>query len=118
MSTVYENLAIAITEQQKGHENEPLFMVGEQLKDMAKGNDNIADIILRDITTEGMGLAEAAAQLQKYADEHHGKAKSFCIHPKVAEDILRKFYCLPNAAPQEPEIQPNHIDLDSFFEEV
>lgn len=112
-------LLALIEEQQKGHENEPLFMVGEQLKEIAEREPVSAELLEKDLAVEGMGLAGAAAALQKYSDEHHGKAKCFCITPKVAEGILREFYGLPvpEAKEKETRTEPEseRIDLASFL---
>lgn len=107
-----------ITAQQKGHENEPLFMIGEQLKEIAEREPNVADILEKDLETTGMKLSDAAARLKKYSDEHHGKATCFCISPKVAEGILREFYGLPNGEErkaEEPQPATNFIDLGAFL---
>ena len=108
-----------ITAQQKGHENEPLFMVGEQLKEIAEREPFSAELLEKDLETEGMKLADAAARLKKYSDEHHGKANCFCISPKVAEGILREFYGLPKfeaVSVEKPTQQPTgFIDLGTFL---
>lgn len=112
------NLIALIEEQQKGHENEPLYMVGEQLKDIAERESASAEILEKDLSVGGMGLADAAAALKDYADKNHGKAKCFCITPIVAEGILRKFYGLPEASIKEeqiPEPESTRIDLASFL---
>ncbi len=104
-----------IEQQQKGHkQEEPLFMVGEQLKEIAEREPLSAELLTRDLQVKEMDLAAAARELQKYADEHHGSAKQYCITPAVAEDILRKFYGLQPAGagvkPAEPTNE-NYIDL-------
>lgn len=109
-----------IAEQQKGHENEPLFMIGEQLKEIAEREPLSAELLERDLGIEEMSLAAAEKRFQEYSDKNHGKAKTFCITPKVAENILREFYGLP-----KPEEKPTaktdeptgagYIDLSSFL---
>ena len=111
-----ERLIKIITAQQAGHENESLFMIGEQLKDIAAREPNCIEILVQDLQHEGMKLADAAKQLQKYADKQHGSRECFCITPKVAEDILRKFYGLPS--PQENRSatpKSDYIDISSFL---
>lgn len=115
-----ERLISLIEEQQKWHENEPLFMVGEQLREIAEREPFSAELLEKDLDTDGMKLADAAAALQKYADENHGKAKCFCITPKVAEGILRKFYGLPEAVTAEEKKaedsdEGSRIDLAAFL---
>ncbi len=111
-----EKLTEIIREQQKGHENEPIFMVGEQLLEMAEENDDITDLLINDLTTDGMRLSDAAKQLKAYADKNKGKSSCFCISPKVAEKILREFYHLPE--PSESSAAPaaeSFIDLSDFI---
>lgn len=107
-----------VAQQQKGQENSPIFMVGEQLKEIAAREPLAAEILEKDLTTPGMGLADAAKKLQEYSDKHHGTAKCYCITPMVAEKILREFYGLPARAETEPTATPStpaKIDLSSFL---
>ena len=108
-----------IAEQQKGHENEPVFMIGEQLKEIAAKEPRSAELLAQDLTVKEMSLEAAAKKLQEYSDQHHGKARYFCISPIVAEGILRKFYGLPErdeagAAPA-PAPSDDYIDLSSYL---
>ncbi len=116
MSKLYDLIA----EQQKGHENEPRFMVGEQLKEIAEREPLSAELLERDLEIEEMNLEAAEKHFQKYADKNHGKAKAFCITPKVAERLLREFYGLPipeENAPEKKEADSSagYIDLSSFL---
>lgn len=112
------NLIELIEQQQKGHEKAPRFMIGEQLKEIAEKEPLSAQLLLRDLQIKEMSLEAAEQEFQRYADKNHGSAKSFCITPAVAEQILRKFYGLPapeeNAAPA-PAGQNNYIDLSEFL---
>lgn len=112
-------LLALIETQQKGHEDEPLYMVGEQLKEIAEREPVSAELLEKDLATEGMGLAEGAEALKKYADKNHGKAKCFCITPIVAEKILREFYGLPapgeKAEAASEVVESAHIDLEAFL---
>ncbi len=83
-----------IERQQKGTENTPVFMVGEQLKEIALNEPAAAELLEKDLLVSGMGIADAEKKLKKYADANKGKANCFCISPMVAEGILRKFYGL------------------------
>ena len=111
-----------IEEQQAGHESEPLYMVGEQLKEIAAREPGAVEILLQDLEVDGMGLADAAGALKAYADKHRGRSNCYCITPKVAEEILRKFYGLSEVgtvavsavAVTETE-QSGFIDLGAFF---
>lgn len=114
------NLHEIIVSQQAGHEDEPIFMIGEQLKEIASREPSIVEILERDLLVDGMGLAGAADHFKKYADQNRKKTKCFCIPPHVADKLLREFYGLPDhvdAVPQvpAPAKTPSLIDLNSFF---
>ena len=116
MSKLYDLIA----EQQKGHETEPRFMIGEQLKEIAEREPLSAELIERDLEIEEMNLEAAEEHFQEYADRNHGKANAFCITPKVAERLLREFYGLPipeENAPEKKEADSSagYIDLSSFL---
>lgn len=86
-----------IEEQQKEKEGTDAFTVGEQLKDMAKSDPAIARILSEDLQRSGMGIQDAAKEIKKYADASRKGNFSF-VSPKKAEEILRKFYGLPDNA--------------------
>lgn len=119
----YENLAILIAKieaQQKGKEGMPEFGIGEQLKDIARAEPASAELIDQDLDKEGMGLEDVAEEFEDYADEMHKKKKGscICITPQVAEDLIRKFYGLPEreADPAPVEEKPSGLlDLESFL---
>ena len=116
MSKLYDLIA----EQQKGHGTEPRFMIGEQLKEIAEREPLSAELLERDLEIEEMKLEAAEKHFQEYADRNHGKAKAFCITPKVAERLLREFYGLPipeENAPEKKEADSSagYIDLSSFL---
>lgn len=116
MSKLYDLIA----EQQKGHETEPRFMIGEQLKEIAEREPLSAELLERDLEIEEMNLEAAEKHFQEYADRNHGKAKAFCITPKVAERLLRELYGLPipeENAPEKKEADSSagYIDLSSFL---
>lgn len=73
----------------------PEAAIGRQLLDIAGSDPATAELLLRDLDVQEMGLAAAAKKLKEYADKHHGKANCFCITPDVAESIFREFYGLP-----------------------
>ena len=122
-----EELKMIIEDQRKGHENEPMWMVGQQLLDMAAREPKSLELLKQDLNVSGMGLADAAGALKAYVDKHHGKAKVFCITPIIAEEILRDFYKLPKkdeAQVEEPapivSAQPEKsafdaLDLSAFL---
>ena len=106
-----------IEEQQKGHEREPRFTIGEQLKEIAEREPLSAELLERDLQISEMSLAAAEKHFQEYADKNHGKAKAFCITPTVAEEILRKFYGLPErkSSGTGEEAPGGFIDLSSYL---
>jgi hypothetical protein len=112
-----------ISEQQKGHENSPVFMVGEQLKEIALSEPICAELLEKDLAIPEMSLVNAEEKLKAYADANHKGAKSFCISPMKAEEILREFYRLPKRAGMPTETlaekveasNPGHIDLSDFL---
>ena len=110
----FEKLVEIISEQQKGHENEDIFGIGEQLKDMAEGNDKITELLINDLTTDGMKLTDAAKMFKKHADTIKGKSNMVCITPKIADGLLRKFYGLPEAKETVTVAAPE-IDLSDFL---
>lgn len=127
MSQIHD-LNDLIAEQQKGHGNEPRFVIGEQLKEMAQRDPLCAELLARDLKIKEMNLAAAEKRFSEYAGKNRGKANVFCVTPAVAEKLLREFYGLP--APGDPdgengeahkadfaksEDQTGYIDLSSFL---
>ncbi len=117
--TVFEKIE---AQQAKLKDTEPAWMVGEQLKDICRADPGCAEIVAQDLENPDMNLEKAAGQIHAYANKNHGKARQFCVTPKVAEGILRTFYGLPDAvtaapeAPQAPQEQPtDFIDLLSIL---
>ena len=89
------------------------WMVAEQLMDLCRREPAHGELIAQDLDNPEMGIVMAAAQLQAYADAHHGKAKTYCITPAQAEEILRQFYGLP--APGTEPAAGVVLDLADFF---
>ncbi len=113
--TVFEK----IEAQQRGKENTAPWMVGEQLKDICRADAKCAELVAQDIENADMSLVACEKKFKAYADEH--KAGNFaCVPPDVAEDIIRKFYGLPErgAVPQ-PAIVPDSasvsLNMADFF---
>lgn len=111
-----EKVIEKISEQQRGLENTPAFYVGEQLKEICKNSQRVAEIVLQDLESPEMSIVKAEAQIKKYADEHHGGAKSFCVTPDVAENIIKKFYGVDSFETSAPKSEGNYINLDDFIE--
>ena len=98
--------AIELIEQQqkKLEKNSAAWVVGEQLKDICRSEPASAALLAEDMGKDGMTLADAEKQVRAYADTHRHGNFAF-VPPKVAEDILRKFYGLPDG-PDGKEEQP------------
>lgn len=110
---VYEKIE---SQQANLKDTEPAWLVGEQLKDICRNDPSCESIVAEDLENEAMSLEKAAAALKKYADENRGKSRSFCITPKVADQIIRKFYGLPEISSPQPEQKPTGtFDLSAFM---
>ena len=113
-----EKLKQIITEQQKGHEDKPRFMIGEQLLEIAEKEELSRELLKQDLIITEMNLEAAEKHFQDYANKNRGGSKVFCITPKTAENLLRKFYGLPvesNGSKKENNTVSDFIDLTSFF---
>lgn len=122
-----------IAAQQKGLDQyQPAFMVGEQLKDILRREPESAELLAQDLEKVGMGIAAAEKLIADEARKHR-KGSAACVPPWIAEDILRKFYGLPErtwgpgkgreATAQEPKAAEapakagSVIDTDKLFDE-
>ena len=86
-----------ITAQQKGRECTPVYMVGQQLKDICREDPHNAEIVAQDLQNKSMSLEACEKKIKAWADEHKPgpKAPCCCVPPDVAEKIIREFYGLP-----------------------
>lgn len=104
------NVIEAITAQQKGLEETPAWMVGEQLKEICRRETESAALVEKDL--QAITIADVAKKIKARADEIHKTAHGncICIPPNVAECIIRKAYGLPDApaaaVPEPPKEQP------------
>lgn len=114
---MHEQLLKLIREQQGEDECTPVFMIGEQLLEMAEGNAHITELLVADLQTDGMTLKDAAAGFKKYADKNRKGKSQFCITPKVADKLLREFYGLPSAEERTAPEQHSEsfVDLADFI---
>lgn len=101
---VYEKIA----EQQKGMENTAVYMVGEQLKDIIRGNSDMEELVSQDLELEEMSLRKCEEKIKAYADEKHKELKGncVCVTPIEADKLIREFYGLPEAAAEGKTAQP------------
>lgn len=92
------NVIEKISAMQPKDEND-VWMVGEQLKEMAAESPEIAELLEKDLAVPEMSLEKAAARIKAAADKKKSsmKVSTTCvvITPKEADAILREFYGLP-----------------------
>lgn len=104
---------------QKGKEGTAPWMVGEQLKDICRREPECAELVEKDLDVKGMGLEDCEKKIKAYADGHK-KGNCAVVPPNVAEEIIRKFYGLPDRREEKAEVpaqaQPSgFIDLADFI---
>ena len=114
-----EKLREIIEAQRKGKEDTPVWMVGEQLLDIAAGESDSLELLKQDLIVPEMSLEKAEKQIKAWADKHK-KGNCCCVSPKVADGILREFYGLKSldekkSDAKEAEKQNTLIDIDSFL---
>lgn len=122
---IFDELKTKIDEQRKGHEEDAVYYCGEQILDICRGSDNLAEIVFTDLNNAEMTVEKCAKAIKDVADKieakRHKMAKDktgfCCITPHKAEEIIRKFYGLPGAD-DEPEIAAPvsaGIDLTAYL---
>lgn len=93
---IIKEAILQIEAQQKGKEHTAVYMVGEQLKDIIRNSDHIAELVVQDLKNKDMSLEKCEAKIHARADELHKQygGNDACVSPKDAEEIIRKFYGL------------------------
>jgi hypothetical protein len=112
-----QELIKLIDAQRKGKENSPVWMVGQQLLDLAAGEPKIIELLKHDLEIPEMDLVHAEQQIKAWADKNK-KGNCCCVSPMVADGILRKFYGLParGEKPAEPTPPANSfINIGDFL---
>ncbi len=106
--------AIGIIEEQQKGKIGAVFGVGEQLKDILIDQPSAAEMVACDLEREGMSIVDCEKEIHALADERHKeqKGESVYISPKEAEEIIRKFYGIPE---QQKTETPKDIDLTDFI---
>jgi len=103
------NVFEMIEAQQKGKEDTTVFMVGEQLKDICRADPSCAAIVAEDLLQKEMSIEACEKKIKEHADKlkNEKKLKAVGVSPRKAEEIIRKFYGLPEAAGREaPMAEP------------
>lgn len=108
------NAISKIEAQQKDKENTAVWMVGEQLKDICRESAHNADIISTDLENPEMSLEKCERKIEEYA-RNHKNGNCGCCPPKVADEIIRKFYGIPTAEESAYTKKTDLIDLSDFM---
>ena len=112
MSEILDKAIVAITKQQP-KERTPVWMVGEQLKDILRDNPGFAELVLQDLENESMSIAACEKKIKAFADGH--KTGNFaCVTPADSDRIIREFYGLHKEAAL-PKVTADVVDLTAFF---
>ena len=108
------SLAIEKITAQQPKERTPVWMVGEQLKDILRSEPSLAELVAQDLDVTEMSIAECEKKIKAFADRH--KTGSFsCVIPSEAERIIREFYGLPTQGEAAEPVKGNVIRLEDFF---
>ena len=91
------------------------WMVAEQLKDICRNEPACAELIAKDLDNPAMSITQAETKIKEFADKNK-TGRFSCVTPLEAEEILRKFYGLPergaaSEAADAGEITFNITDL-------
>lgn len=99
---------------QQPKERTPVWMVGEQLKDILRTEPHLAELVAQDLDVKEMSLEECEKKIKAFADAH--KTGDFaCVIPSEAERIIREFYGLPAQGEAAEPAGNNLIRLEDFF---
>lgn len=116
MSDLFESVSAKISSQQSGlDEYDPVYQVGEQLKEIACESESNAELVLKDLDNPEMSIESAEKLIEKFASNHRNGKKG-CTPPSAADKILRELYGLPSkdSKPQAPA-EPRIVSLESFL---
>ncbi|NCB53058.1 MAG: hypothetical protein EOM54_14470 [Clostridia bacterium] len=104
---------------QQPKDRTPVWMVGEQLKDILRAEPELAELVLQDLDVSEMSIKDCEKKIKEFADKNKSGGFS-CVIPSEAERIIREFYGLPErgvrltAAPTT-EASGKILDLADFF---
>lgn len=107
-----------IEAQQKGKENTPEWMIGQQLREICEKEPECARLVVEDLEGSALSLAGCADKLKAKVDELHKtqKGSCVCIPPQVAEGVIREYFGLPERDQSAPEKAASGIlDLADFL---
>lgn len=108
---VYEAIEKLRAQQSKVRERSAPWMVAEQLIDICRREPESAELIAQDLESPEMGIVQAEKKIKAFADQQRVGNSSGVTGPE-AEDILRKFYGLPEPGAARPAVL---VDLADFL---
>ena len=84
-------------QQEKAGLGAPAYYVGCQLVDMLRAEPELIELVEKDIEVSGMGIADCEKKIKELADKKRKESKTnfAFVTPWEAEEIIRKFYGLP-----------------------
>ncbi|MEG2769320.1 MAG: hypothetical protein RR902_00715 [Oscillospiraceae bacterium] len=112
---MYVEKMIGIIDRQleKAGEYSTIKMVGEQIKEIAGKNENIAKVICEDIEQNEKAIIECEKKISDFA-RNHKTGNSACVPPKVAEGIIKEHFGIAEATPQ-PQSGAISINIMDFM---
>lgn len=106
-----------IEAQQKGKEQTAPWMVGEQLKEILRGDEAAQALVDKDLDDKAHSLDACERQIKAWADGHkHGDCA--VVPPDVAEGIIRKFYGLPERGERGTSGTPSPTAQESAIRDI
>ena len=109
MSERLQEALDAITKLQPVAEG-PVWMVGEQLKDMLRDAPALAAIVIEDLQADKDALKHCESKIREHARKHGG-----CCIPRDAEKIIREHFGLQAKQEAPKAADDTLVSLDSFF---
>ncbi|MBQ2633088.1 MAG: hypothetical protein IJF88_00690 [Oscillospiraceae bacterium] len=95
--------AVKKIEAQQPKTPDAVWGVGEQLKDILRGEPGLAEIVCQDLDNKALSLAECERKIKALADKKRKKGASVvCVTPMEAEEVIRAFYGLPKRGRTSP----------------
>ena len=115
----YLEKAVEMISGQQPSERSPVWMVGEQLKDILRAQPELAELVLQDLDVQDLSISACEKKIKEFADKHKSGGFS-CVIPSEADNIIREFYGLPArgvrlTASPTTEAPVKVVDLADFF---
>ena len=116
--SVIDNAIRMIEDQQTEFKpHTPAYVVGEQLKDIARTIPGAAELLVNDLAVKSMSIDEAEKKIRQKADELHKEVGGNCVavSPEEAREILFQFYGIHADPGKSVKPQGDTVDLSDFF---